>query len=100
MRSDRERSTAEPVERGAGDVPALRVVRGDATAGEIAALVAVLAARARQSRVAAAARVGAQTATTTSSVWSDRSRSLPAPAFLRLGRPGPDAWRRSALPGG
>jgi Acyl-CoA carboxylase epsilon subunit len=63
----------------------LRVIRGDATAEEVAALVAVLMSRAaddepppREAR----------------SAWSDRSRLVRRPL-----QPGPGAWRRSALPG-
>jgi hypothetical protein len=64
----------------------LRVVRGDATPEEIAALVAVLMA-------AASAGEGEQAAAPVRSAWSERSRQLRAPLF-----PGPGAWRRSALP--
>jgi hypothetical protein len=66
--------------------PALRVVRGDATPEEIAALVAVLLARSAAD--AAPAPASARSA------WSDRSRLLRRPLF-----PGAGAWRRSALPG-
>jgi Acyl-CoA carboxylase epsilon subunit len=64
--------------------PVLRVIRGDATPEEIAAVVAVLLARPalaepRPRRVPSA--------------WADRSRLVRRPLF-----PGPDAWRRSALP--
>ncbi len=69
--------------------PLLRVVRGEPTAEELAALVAVLAAR----QAATAAAV-------------DRARRAPRPAWgdpatavRRPVTPGPDAWRRSALPG-
>jgi hypothetical protein len=65
----------------------LRVIRGDATPEEIAALVAVvLWAR------AGAAGAG-EPAAPRRSAWSDRSRLLRAPR-----RPAPGAWRRSALP--
>jgi hypothetical protein len=70
-----------------GDRPVLRIIRGDATREEVAALVAVLASR----RPAAAAPV---TATRPRSAWSDRSRLMRAPLS-----PAPGAWRRSALPG-
>jgi hypothetical protein len=74
----------EPQER-----PWLRVVSGNPTADELAALVAVLAAaQARASQAAAAA------APTRRSAWG-----LPASAFRQPLRHGPDAWRRSALPG-
>jgi hypothetical protein len=67
--------------------PLLRVVRGDASPlapEEIAALVAVLAARPAVDDVAPEpAR----------SAWSSRSALLRPPVF-----PGPGAWRRSALP--
>jgi Acyl-CoA carboxylase epsilon subunit len=64
----------------------LQVVRGDPTPEEIAALVAVLTARAR-----AATRPAPHAQR---SAWSDPSR--------RARRPlphGPGAWRTSALPG-
>ena len=70
--------------RPAGE-PVLRVVRGDATPEEIAALVAVLLSR---SDDAGAPSPSARSA------WADRSRQLRRPL-----RPGPGAWRRSALPG-
>jgi acyl-CoA carboxylase epsilon subunit len=69
--------------------PALRVVRGDATPEEIAALVAVLMAR--SGSASGAARLGVRPAR---GAWSDRSRQLRRPLH-----PGPGAWRRSALPG-
>ena len=65
--------------------PTLRVVRGDATPEEIAALVAVLLSRPGGDAVPS---VPARSA------WADRSRQLRRPL-----RPGPGAWRRSALPG-
>ena len=66
----------------------LQVVRGDATPEEIAALVAVLTARARP---ATAARSGP--ATRRRSGWADRPAGLRAP----LPR-GPGAWRAVARP--
>ena len=65
--------------------PLLRVVRGDASPQEIAALIAVLlAARPADADVAPEpAR----------SAWSDRSALLRRPVH-----PGPGAWRHSALP--
>jgi hypothetical protein len=66
--------------------PLLRVVRGDATPEEIAALVAVLAARSAGAEAPGPDR-------SVSNSWSDRSRQLRRPVF-----PGPGAWRRSALP--
>jgi hypothetical protein len=73
----------EPPER-----PVLRVVRGDATPEEIAALVAVVAAasaRAAATSVPAADRVSA---------WREPARHLRRPLPH-----GPGAWRASALPG-
>jgi hypothetical protein len=67
--------------------PLLRVVRGDATPEEIAALVAVLLARSADAGAPGQARSARNS-------WSDRSRQLRRPLF-----PGPGAWRRSALPG-
>jgi hypothetical protein len=66
------------------ETPYLRVVRGEPTAEELAALVAVLAAR---------SAVAAPPPPRPRSAWADPAR--------RLGlthRPGPGAWRRSALP--
>ena len=62
----------------------LRVVRGDASPEEIAALVAVLMASAGE---------GEQVAAPARSAWTDRSRQMRATLS-----PGPGAWRRSALP--
>ena len=61
----------------------LRIVRGDATPEEIAALVVVLAAAARPATPPRPAR----------SLWADRGALLrrPPPA-------GPGAWRASGLP--
>jgi hypothetical protein len=67
--------------------PVLRVICGDATPEEIAAVVAVLLSRAATSDAPPPARPAP-------SAWSDRSRLLRRPLF-----PGPDSWRRSALPG-
>lgn len=64
----------------------LQVVHGDPTPEEIAALVAVLTARARAATGRRPARAR--------SAWSDPSR------HLRRDLPhGPGAWRASALPG-
>jgi hypothetical protein len=68
--------------------PVLRVVRGDATPEEIAAVVAVLLAR------SAASHAPPSSARRAPSAWADRSRLLRRPVH-----PGPGAWRRSALPG-
>jgi Acyl-CoA carboxylase epsilon subunit len=75
-------------DRPAGD-PALRVVRGNATPEEIAALVAVLMARSGSAD--AEARLPVRPA---GGAWSDRSRQLCRPLH-----PGPGAWRRSGWPG-
>jgi hypothetical protein len=72
-----------------GDAPFLRVVRGDATPEEIAAIVATLTA-------AAAARSQLAEEAKNESVptnWNDRARLLRTPVH-----PAPGAWRRSALP--
>jgi Acyl-CoA carboxylase epsilon subunit len=66
--------------------PVLRVVRGDPTPEELAALLAVLSVR---SRAAAA-----PTSPTPTSSWNDRSRLVRRPVHPR-----PGGWRRSALPG-
>jgi Acyl-CoA carboxylase epsilon subunit len=66
--------------------PVLRVIRGDATPEEIAAVVAALLSRAAVS--------DAPPPRPAPSAWADRSRLLRRPLH-----PGPDAWRRSALPG-
>jgi hypothetical protein len=64
-------------------VPYLTVVRGDPTDAELAAVVAVLAARAESGTVAAAAAWPSE--------WAGRHRLVrqPVPA-------GPGAWRASA----
>ena len=67
--------------------PLLRVVRGDATPEEIAALVAVLLARSGDAEAPSPVR-------SVKNSWSDRSRQLRRPLS-----PGPGAWRGSGLPG-
>jgi len=64
--------------------PALRVTRGDASPEELAAIVAVLMSRPDDEPTPARLRPA----------WSDRSALLRHPV-----RPGPDAWRRSGIPG-
>lgn len=64
-------------------VPLLRIVRGEPTPEEVAALVAVLTARASAVPPAPPVRPA----------WSDPGRRL---GFTH--RPGPGAWQRSALP--
>jgi hypothetical protein len=69
--------------------PFLRVVRGDATAEEIAALIAtVTAVTAARSTSADDAKPGP-----VRSNWNDPARRLRAPVH-----PSPGGWRRSALP--
>ena len=69
--------------------PHLRVVRGDATPEELAALVATLAAIAAARSLAAGQ---AQPAPVVSN-WNARARLLRAPVHPAAG-----GWRRSALP--
>ncbi|MWA06630.1 acyl-CoA carboxylase subunit epsilon [Actinomadura sp. LD22] len=76
----------------AEDRPFLQVVRGDPSAAEIAALVAVLTARAR---AAAAARDGGEPRT---SRWADRTRLVRATVSGGPRPRGPGAWRASGLP--
>jgi hypothetical protein len=66
------------------DRPVLRVVRGEPTAEELAALVAVLAGRA-----ASVASAGPRPR----SAWN-----APAALVRRPVAPGPDGWCRSSLP--
>ena len=66
--------------------PVLRVIRGDATPEEIAAVVAVLLARSAASDASSSAR-------SAPSAWAARSRLLRRPLH-----PGPGAWHRSGLP--
>ena len=67
--------------------PLLRVVRGEATPEEIAALVAVLLARPAGDEAPGPAR-------SVPGFWSDRASQLRRPLY-----PAPGAWRRSGLPG-
>ncbi|MFA1539638.1 acyl-CoA carboxylase subunit epsilon [Actinomadura monticuli] len=73
--------------------PFLQIVRGDPGPEEIAALVAVLTARAR---AAAAARDGAGPARP--SRWADRSRLVRTTFAGDPGPRGPGAWRAGGLP--
>ena len=69
--------------------PLFRVVRGRPSAEQTAALTGVLvAARAARARAARQAATGGR------GNWASHARALRAPTG-----PGPDAWRRSALPG-
>jgi hypothetical protein len=62
----------------------LRVIRGDATPEEIAAIVAVLALRAKPAPSATGRVI---------SSWADRNRMMREPVS-----PSPGGWRRSAFP--
>ncbi|MGH3294495.1 MAG: acyl-CoA carboxylase subunit epsilon, partial [Trebonia sp.] len=75
--------------RVADDAPFLRIVHGDATPEEIAAIVATLTAIAAARSLAADAEEPAPVRTN----WNDPVRRLRAPV-----QPAPGAWRRSALP--
>jgi hypothetical protein len=69
------------------ETPYLRVVRGEPTAEEVAALAAVLAA------VLAARSAAPAPGPRLRPAWSDPARRLGLTA-----RPGPAAWLRSSLP--
>ncbi len=71
-----------------GQPPVLAIVRGDPSAGQVAALVAVLAARTAPAADAASSHGAVR------SEWSSRSRMLRAPLLK-----GPGGWRASARPG-
>jgi Acyl-CoA carboxylase epsilon subunit len=78
MKDETDATPAEP------PPPVLRVMRGAPTAEELAALIAVVAARA----------VGPGERTPhTRSAWNDTSRLIGGPF-----RAGPGGWRRSSLP--
>jgi hypothetical protein len=68
-------------DRPAGERPLLRVVRGEPTAEELAAVVAVLAVRSRPAAVAGPEPPAA-------GGWADRTAALRRPLA-----PGPGAWR-------
>jgi Acyl-CoA carboxylase epsilon subunit len=68
----------------APSVPLLRVVKGDPTPEELAALIAVVATRSGGSP---------EVAPEPTSAWRDRSRYVRRPMT-----PGPNAWRASVLP--
>jgi len=66
------------------DQPMLRIIRGNASAEEVAAIVAVLALRG----------TGAPPAPSrTLSIWADKSRMM-----TETVAPGRGGWRRSAFP--
>ena len=81
--------TDEPVVEptGATHTPILRVVKGDLTPEELAALVAVVAAR-----NAAAADAATRATPVLRSEWGHPARQVRAPHVV-----GPDQWRRSAF---
>ncbi len=79
-------SEADGTDGAEGSAAVLKVVRGQPTAEELAALVAVIAGQ------AAAASGGPATARKASG-WTDRSRYVHAP-----GTPSPGGWRASAFP--
>jgi len=64
--------------------PTLRVIRGDATPEEIAAIVAVLALRGQSA---------APPPSRTLSLWADKGRMMREPVHSS-----PSGWRRSAFP--
>ena len=64
----------------------LRVIHGDATPEEVAAIVSVLAVRARRA-------AGAATPVHQPSIWADKGRMMREPLAPSLG-----GWRRSAFP--
>ncbi|ASW56696.1 acyl-CoA carboxylase subunit epsilon [Plantactinospora sp. KBS50] len=72
----------------AHDEPLFRVVRGTPTADELAALVGVLATRARPAP---------PRRTATRSAWVRAARPAAAHPCMPA-RPAPDGWRFSALP--
>jgi hypothetical protein len=74
--------TSESGERPTEGAP-LRLVRGDATPEEVAALMAVLSAASGRAEAAPAPRHTSQ--------WASRERAVRRPV-----RPGPGAWRASA----
>jgi hypothetical protein len=66
--------------------PVFKVISGDATAEEIAAVLAAVTSAARSaSRPSPSAR--------STSAWADRAAGLRRPL-----RPGPDGWRASGRP--
>jgi hypothetical protein len=73
-----------PEQHGQQQRPALRVVRGEPSAAELAAVIVVLEGLARQS---------APASPRPDSEWAARSRMLRQPIAA-----GPGAWRASGLP--
>jgi hypothetical protein len=75
---------------GPGESPLFSVVSGHPGAEDLAALTAILASRLATRQRTVTAQAAARTAR---SAWLDRAALTRAPL-----RPGPGAWRRSALP--
>lgn len=73
--------------------PVLRIVRGEPDEVELAALTAVLTG------LAAAQADSAEPQREPMSLWGDPAAAVRHPAGRRPLRPGPHAWRASALPG-
>ncbi|RKT87563.1 Acyl-CoA carboxylase epsilon subunit [Saccharopolyspora antimicrobica] len=73
--------------------PVLRIVRGDPDEVELAALTAALTG------LAAAKAASAEPQPEPMSRWGDPAAAVRHPAGRRPLRPGPHAWRASALPG-
>ncbi|MDA3627182.1 acyl-CoA carboxylase epsilon subunit [Saccharopolyspora oryzae] len=73
--------------------PVLRIVRGDPDEVELAALTAALTG------LAAAKAAPAEPESEPMSLWGDPAAAVRHPAGRRPLRPGPHAWRASALPG-
>jgi len=71
-------------------LPVIKVLRGEPSAEELAALVAVIASRAADATAATAGEPAAQPKV---SGWTDRSRYVRSPT-----RPFPGGWRASTLP--
>ena len=78
--------STDQTDTAAPDRPPLRLVRGDATPEEVAALLAVLSAASGDGAAAPAPRP--------TSAWSSPARAVRRPLA-----PGPGAWRASAWPG-
>ncbi|MGW1681253.1 acyl-CoA carboxylase epsilon subunit [Saccharopolyspora sp. NPDC002376] len=80
-------------EDAAPERPVLRIVRGDPDEVELAALTAALTG------LAAAKAASAEPEREPMSLWGDPAAAVRNPAGRRPLRPGPHAWRASALPG-
>jgi hypothetical protein len=76
-----------------GSAPVLRVVRGDASPEELAALLAVLAVAAGRDVAGGAGNRGHSASEAAASAWQSRGASARHPLPH-----GADAWRASSLP--